>query len=281
MRLSVYFILAYLGYLLFSFLMIKYISKFDMILGLVRFMRKSNSSLCCIKVSTIIYLCYFILCPIIIALAWSLYLYAKIDDEDSVIAAAIFLMIIFSTFTILGCIVWYGAKWHVSKAVIIFFVLAGLSAWLFALSVTLTENNYSYSGVSAILLATNFVPACYILQKKTVWKDVPLYGLFRRIAKKMSLKTEADQNRLLDMTPVQRRQQAETELNEHLSKALNEGNRSLRCNLTIAAVLYLISMGTYLGVFLAKEEDDTISGLALLNPLFILCSDIVILSLRE
>ena len=110
---------------------------------------------------------------------------------------------------------------------------------------------------------------------------MPLYGLFRRIAKKMSLKTEADQNRLLDMTPVQRRQQAETELNEHLSKALNEGNRSLRCNLTIAAVLYLISMGTYLGVFLAKEEDDTISGLALLNPLFILCSDIVILSLRE
>ena len=189
---SVYFILAYLGYLLFSFLMIKYISKYDMILGLVRFMRKSNSSLCCIKVSTIIYLCYFILCPIIIALAWSLYLYAKIDDEDSVIAAAIFLMIIFSTFTILGCIVWYGAKWHVSKAVIVFFVLAGLSAWLFALSVTLTENNYSYSGVSAILLATNFVPACYILQKKTVWKDVPLYGLFRRIAKKISLKTEAD-----------------------------------------------------------------------------------------
>ena len=55
----------------------------------------------------------------------------------------------------------------------------------------------------------------------------------------------------------------------------------MRCNLTIALVLYLISMGTYLGVFLAKEEDDTISGLALLNPLFILCSDIVILSLRE
>ena len=163
MRLSVYFIIAYLVYLIVSFIILKFVSRFDMVLGLVRFMRKSNSSMCCIKVTTIIYLCFFLLCPIIIALAWSLYIYEKTSDEDSIIAAAIFLMIIFSTFTILGVTVWYGAKWHVSKAVIIFFSLAAFSAWLFTLSVTLTENNYSYSGVSAILLATNFIPACYIL----------------------------------------------------------------------------------------------------------------------
>ena len=40
-------------------------------------------------------------------------------------------------------------------------------------------------------------------------------------------------------------------------------------------------MGIYLGVFVAKEDDDTIRGLAFLNPVFILASDIVVISLRE
>lgn len=40
-------------------------------------------------------------------------------------------------------------------------------------------------------------------------------------------------------------------------------------------------MGAYLAIFLAKEEDKTIRGLALLNPIFLLGSDIVIASLRR
>ena len=126
-------------------------------------MRKTNSGIGCIKVTTIVYLLFFFLCPIIIATAWSVYIYDKSSTNDSVISAAIFLMLIFSTFILLGAVVWYGAKWHVSKAVIFFFALGSGSAWLFALSVALTEDNYTYSGVSAILLATNFLPACYIL----------------------------------------------------------------------------------------------------------------------
>ena len=173
-RLSVYFILAYLGYLLISFIILKCVADFDLILGLVRFMRKTNSSLCCIKATTIVYLCFFFLCPIIIASAWSIYIYDKSSTNDGVISAAIFLMLIFSTFVLLGAVVWYGAKWHVSKAVIVFFALGAASAWLFTLIVALTKENYTYSGVSAILLATNFLPACYILHKKTIWKDIPL-----------------------------------------------------------------------------------------------------------
>ena len=201
-HLSVYFIIAYLAYLVISFIILKYVSNFDLILGLVRFMRKTNSSTCCIKTTTICYLCYFIVCPIIIALAWSLYIYDKSSEDDGVIAGAIFLMIMFSTFVILGSIVWYGSKWFVSKAVVTFFALGAFSAWLFTLSVTLTDDNYTYSGVSAILLASNFIPACYILQKKTVWKDIPLYGLFRGMAKRLAEQTEADHRRLLDMTPA-------------------------------------------------------------------------------
>ena len=185
-KLSAYFILAYLGYLVVSFVILRFISRFDLILGLVRFMRKTNSSTCCIKTTTIIYLCYFIICPIIVALAWSLYIYDNSSTDDAVIAGAIFLMIMFSTFVLLGAVVWYGAKWYVSKAVFIFFFLGAFSAWLFTISVALSKDNYEFSGVSAILLSTNFVPACYILQKKTVWKDIPLYGLFRGLAKRIA-----------------------------------------------------------------------------------------------
>ena len=84
-------------------------------------------------------------------------------------------MIMFSTFVILGGVVWYGAKWYVSKIVIICFALGASFAWLFTFAVTLTNDNYTYSGVSAIILATNFIPACYISQKKTIWKDLPLF----------------------------------------------------------------------------------------------------------
>ena len=186
-RLSVYFILAYLAYLVISFIILRFVSKFDLIYGLIRFMRKTNPSLCCIKTTTILYLAYFLVCPIIIAMAWSIYIYDKSSEDDNVIAGAIFLMIMFSTFILLGAVQWYGAKWFVSKAVIVFLALGAFSAWLFTLIVALTEENYTFQGMSAILLSTNFIPACYILQKKTVWKDIPLFGLFKQLAKQMSM----------------------------------------------------------------------------------------------
>ena len=175
-KLSVYFIIAYLAYLVISYIILRFVSKFDLILGLIRFMRRSNSSTCCMKTTVIVYLCYFLLCPIIIALAWSFYIYDKTSGEDDeVIAASIFLMTMFSTFVLLGSIVWYGAKWHVSLSVKILLSLGTFAAWLFTVTVSLTKKNYTYSGASAILLATNFIPACYILHKKMVWRDVPIY----------------------------------------------------------------------------------------------------------
>jgi len=51
--------------------------------------------------------------------------------------------------------------------------------------------------------------------------------------------------------------------------------------MAIASALYLATMGAYLGVFLYKEDNATLRGLALLNPIFILASDIVIGSLRQ
>lgn len=55
----------------------------------------------------------------------------------------------------------------------------------------------------------------------------------------------------------------------------------MKCKLIAAGVLYLITMGIYFGVFVLKEEDEHLKGLAFLNPVFLLASDIVIISLRE
>ena len=70
--------------------------------------------------------------------------------------------------------------------------------------------------MSAILLSTNFIPACYILQKKTVWKDIPLFGLFKQLAKQMSMQTEQDFLALKDLSPIQRRQKTEEEMKRTL-----------------------------------------------------------------
>lgn len=66
-----------------------------------------------------------------------------------------------------------------------------------------------------------------------------------------------------------------------LAEITKEENSRLTCRFIFAIVLYLATMGTYLGVFLAKEDEKSIRGLALLNPIFILASDVVVLSLRE
>ena len=70
-------------------------------------------------------------------------------------------------------------------------------------------------------------------------------------------------------------------MKEILRTITDEENRYLRTRLLIAGFLYLGTMAAYLGIFLVKEEDKTIRGLALLNPLFLLGSDIVIASLRR
>ena len=71
-------------------------------------------------------------------------------------------------------------------------------------------------------------------------------------------------------------------MQENIAIVVATENKFLLIRLVIAFTLYLATMGAYVGVFLKKEEsNDTIRGLAILNPIFILVSDIVIGSLRQ
>ena len=140
----------------------------------------------------IFYLAFFVLCPIIIAFTWSYSIYSGAQDNGDVKATSIFLMLMFSTFIILGSLIWHSNKWQVSKFVMIFFGLGALSAWLFTIVVSLTDDNYTYTGFFAILLSTNFLPACYILNQLTIWKDIPLYSLFKNLAFSIMNRTEEE-----------------------------------------------------------------------------------------
>lgn len=84
------------------------------------------------------------------------------------------------------------------------------------------------------------------------------------------------------MSPIQRRDHADKSLSQTIGEITAQENRNLCCKFLIAFIAYCASMGLYLGVLVGKEDDnDTVQGLAFLNPLFILVSDIVVLSLRE
>jgi hypothetical protein len=71
-------------------------------------------------------------------------------------------------------------------------------------------------------------------------------------------------------------------MQENIAFVVDKENKFLLARLAVAFSLYLVTMGAYVGVFLKKEElNDTVRGLAILNPIFILVSDIVIGSLRQ
>lgn len=82
--LSVTFIIAYLAYLLLGFVLVKFVSKYDLILGTVRTLLKlSNISICGINTFIVAYLCYFILFPFLIAGVWAASIYGRKSENES------------------------------------------------------------------------------------------------------------------------------------------------------------------------------------------------------
>ena len=94
--------------------------------------------------------------------------------------------VIVSTLVMLSFSTWYGARWYLGRLVGVLLIFAALAGWGFAVTILLLPSYFSYSGTSAILLSTNFLPAVYIIYKKNVNQDLPLKSLFREIAKAMS-----------------------------------------------------------------------------------------------
>ena len=83
------------------------------------------------------------------------------------------------------------------------------------------------------------------------------------------------------MSVVQRRDYENLTMKKTISQITSKENKYLLFRISVAFILYIATLFVYLGVFKDKEEDEDVSGLAYLNPVFIMFTDIVILSLRE
>ena len=83
------------------------------------------------------------------------------------------------------------------------------------------------------------------------------------------------------MTAEQRQEWDNETMKHDMQRIISYENRFLLLRLLATILIYVATMFVYYGVFVSKEDDQSTRGLALLNPAFIVASDIVILSLRQ
>ena len=278
-RISSAFLLGYLVYCLIVFIVLKCI-KFDLVYGLVAFLRRRQCSTTCINVSVVVYLLVIVLTPIAIAGAWAMSLKAG-QGTDVVRSAGVILTILFSSSILLAFSSWYGSKWYLGRIVSTLLAFAVLAGWVFVLVTTLVPANFSFSGTSAILFSANFLPACYIVHEKTTHKDIPLAKLFTAIATKMAApKANELEDHSPDETRLQKQEKEQKELDVIVGGLMEGENRYYWWRIAVSVVFYVIPLLAY-GIVISANEEASLKGLGLQTPLFLIFSDLVIFTLRE
>lgn len=63
---------------------------------------------------------------------------------------------------------------------------------------------------------------------------------------------------MLDMTPVEKRDKAEYQMKEIVAQVTTEQNNFIKYKILAALIVYVVTLGVYLGVFWAKEDDETV-----------------------
>lgn len=272
LRLSTFFMVAYLVYCVAMFFAVRGFD-FDIVYGFVRKLRSNQSAATTIQTLLIIFLVVIMLGPVLISVTWAVMLFA--NDKDIVNAVGVILMVLFSYTALLGVSQWYGAQWDLSRLSKVFLAIAGICGYFFALTVTVFPKTYSFSGATATLFSANFLPACYLVHKKTEWKDINLRHLFFRIAARLAkLKPGSNKD-----------DKASQEEEQNAFKAILAENdesikKDFKYQVIASAIAYIVPLAIYAAVLLIYQEDEG-KGLAVVTPLFIVFSDIVILSLRD
>ena len=252
-KVSAAFLIGYLAYCLIIFAVLKGF-KFDLIYGLVGFLRKRQSSAACINVTVVIYLLVIVLTPIAIAVTWALTLHGA-KGADNIRSAGVILTILFSTSILLAFSSWYGSKWYFGRVVGFLLGFAVLAGWIFVLVTTLIPANFSFSGTSAILFSANFLPACYIVHEKTTHKDIPLVKLFTAIATKMAKpKTDDAEEQAAGMTRLQKQEKEQKELESIISGLMDGENRYYWWRIAISVIFYVIPLLAFAIVIGANED---------------------------
>ena len=244
----------------------------DTIFGLAIRCRKKQTTMKSVKVLTWLEIVAILTPPIVIAVVWSSYLSSR-TMFPKVTVLAVCLLIFFIVCLIIGFAHWQGNKWHLKRGIAAIFSLAILACLVFAFAVSVLGKTYSFSGFSAIILTVNFIPACFLVFQKTLWNDNDIRLLYEAIAKdiaKPDYKTKI----------AQPNYDERADLKSTLVLNFKKSGRFFKLYGAIAALFYIITLVVYLVVILAREVNQT-KYIGITTPVFLLFSDLVILSLRE
>ena len=208
--------MVYFAIFLLSLLMLKCYSNFDTVFGFVAYLRRKGYEKTQITLILILYLLWLFAIPVVFAVIWGVGV-RNYTTEDPVQAASVTFTVIISTYVMLSFSTWYGAKWYLGRLSGTLLLLAIISGWGFALVILLIPDYFSYSGTSAILFTTNFLPLTYIIYKKNVNNDIPLITLFKEIAQMLS-QTQAGKE------DIQEKETREHILEEKLDQIVSNEN---------------------------------------------------------
>lgn len=186
---------------------------------------------------------------------------------------AVCLMILFIVCLIIGFTHWQGNKWYLKRGVAAILGVAILAAFCFAFAVSCLGKTYSYSGFSAIMLTANFIPACFLIYQKTLWSDNDIKLLYEEVAKQIA---KPDYKTKIEDPEYNER----AELNSTIDMNRKQIEKHFKLYGIIAAFCYILTLVIYLVVIFAREI-DSIKHLGIITPVFLLFSDLVILSLRD
>ena len=120
--------------------------------------------------------------PVVIGIACGVKVGMRVSVNDGF---AISLGALFVVSVVLAFTTWYAAKWTLDRLTQVLLIVGSLACLTFAIFVSMQKGNHSYSGMSAILLAVNFAPACTIVYYKKQYNDINVKLLFHSIAKKL------------------------------------------------------------------------------------------------
>ena len=241
-----------------------FVFKFDNIRGIAKLTTKMGMSFMPLKLALVFAPVICTAIPVLIAVLWAGALNSL--GYGSVTILAVIFGVLFTTFWVMGFVQWFGTRWvEFNWAIGALFILVALCSWAFALSVALLPAAFSYTSTTATLFTVNFLPACYMVYQKTLWNDIALRGLLFEVSKRLEHKEKALDNAELDQILVE-------------NKKAN--NSTVRCRLGLAIIVYIIPLVIY-GIVIYGAMDDGLKLLGVINPIFILAMDFVLLSLRE
>ena len=158
------------------------------------------------------------------------------------------------------------------------FGIAALSIVAFSVIVTVNLDPFTYTGTTAVFYGLNFVPACFLIYIKHQWNDINIKLFFHKLSKDMHEKKFDQTNPQLNNEDEQ--QKLTTITSDSITEVKKNFQVLFKKQICFSGIFYLIVSICY-SITIGLFEVDETKGAGIANAIFLLFTDIVILSLPE